>query len=122
MGQQPSLEEIQGWLARAQDLTGADLDEAGSIEVIRALEELKAAAAGAQARVTAALYGARTRREAAAGVPARRRGAGLGAEVALARRVSPHQGNRHLGTALALTREMLATLAALSSGQLSEWR
>ena len=48
--------------------------------------------------------------------------AGLGAEIALARRVSPHQGNRHLGVALALTREMPHTLAAFSAGEISEWR
>ena len=122
MPHQPSLEEIQGWLARAQDVTGSGLGEAAAIDQVRALEEVKAAAAAAQARLTAHLHAERTRREAAEGVPARKRGAGLGAEVALARRVSPHQGNRHLGVALALTREMPATMAALSSGQISEWR
>ena len=45
----------------------------------------------------------------------------MGTEVALARRVSPHQGNRHLGVALALTREMPHTLAALTEGRISEW-
>jgi hypothetical protein len=122
MPEAPSLEEIRGWLARAQDVTGAGVSEAEAIEAIRALEEAKAAMAAAQARLTAHLYAARTRREAAAGVPVCKRGAGLGAEVALARRVSPHQGNRHLGVALGLTREMPATLAALSTGQISEWR
>jgi hypothetical protein len=118
----PSLEEIQGWRARAQDVTGAGSNEANAIDQIRALEELKATAAAAQARLTAHLYATRTRRETAADTPARKRCAGLGAEVALARRVSPHQGNRHLGVALALTREMPHTLAALSAGQISEWR
>ena len=117
-----SLEEIQSWLARARDVTGEGLDEAEAIDQIRKLEELKGAAAAAQARLTAHLYAVRSRREAGEGVPARKRCAGLGAEIGLARRVSPHQGNRHLGIALALTREMPATMVALSSGQISEWR
>ena len=118
----PPLEEIRRWRARMAEVTGAGLDEAEALEQVRALEEVKAAAAAAQARLTAQAYAARARREAADGVPARKRCAGLGAEVALARRVSPHQGNRHLGVALALTREMPHTLAALTTGQLSEWR
>jgi hypothetical protein len=122
MPSQPSLGEIQGWRARAQKVTGVGVTEAGAIDQIRALEELKATAAAAQARLTAQLYAERARREAEADTPARKRCAGLGAEVALARRVSPHQGNRHLGVALALTREMPHTLAALSSGEISEWR
>jgi hypothetical protein len=122
MPTQPSLEEIQGWLARVQDVTGAGLVEPEAIAQIRALEEVKAAGAAAQARVTAHLYAERARREAAEDVPTRKRCAGLASEVALARRVSPHQGNRHLGVALALTREMPHTMAALSTGQISEWR
>jgi hypothetical protein len=118
----PSLEEIRGWHERAgQVTTGEGLTEAEAIDAIRALEELKAAAAAAQARVTAHLHAGRSRREAAEGVPAAKRCAGLSAEVALARRVSPHEGSRHLGTALALTREMPHTLAALTEGRISEW-
>ncbi len=123
--QQPPLEEIQNWLTRAQSIAGQsggrNLTEAEAIDQIRALEEAKAAMAAAQARLTAYLHATRVRREAAGGIPARRRGAGLGAEVGLARRVSPHQGNTHLGVALALTREMPHTLAALAAGQISEW-
>ncbi len=118
---QPSLEDLQDWRAHAALLDGDGLSEAEAIETIRALEELKAAAAAAQARVTTGLYDQRSRREAAANVPARDRCRGLAAEVGLARRVSPHQGNTHLGVALALTREMPHTLAALASGRLSEW-
>jgi hypothetical protein len=117
-----SLEEIQGWRVRAQAVTGALVTEADAVDQIRALEELKAAAAAAQVRLTARLYAERARRDAAAGTPARTRCAGLDSEIALARRVSPHQGNRHLGVALALTREMPHTLAALSAGEISEWR
>jgi hypothetical protein len=117
-----SLEEIQGWRVRAQAVTGALVTEADAVDQIRALEELKAAAAAAQVRLTARLYAERARRDAAPGTPARTHCAGLDSEIALARRVSPHQGNRHLGVALALTREMPHTLAALSAGEISEWR
>jgi hypothetical protein len=121
MADEPQPEEIQGWLERARAVTGASLSETGALELIGALEELKAGAAAAQARVTAGLHAERAKQEAAEGVPARDRCRGLAAEIGLARRVSPHAGNTHLGFALALTREMPHTLAALTSGHLSEW-
>lgn len=96
--------------------------EAECIATVRALEELKSAAAAAQARVTARLRARRVAREAADGVPAAKRGAGLAGEVALARRVSPCQGNRHVGLAMALTSEMPCTLADLAAGRISEWK
>ncbi|HEX9089375.1 MAG TPA: DUF222 domain-containing protein, partial [Arthrobacter sp.] len=49
-------------------------------------------------------------------------GAGVGAQIALARRESPARGGRLLGLAKALVTEMPHTLAALESGQLNEWR
>jgi hypothetical protein len=99
-----------------------DADESALVERIAELERLKSAAAAAQARVTAALDEKRRSAEAAAGVPAAKRGRGLGSEVALARRDSPNQGGRHLGFARALVHEMPHTLAALETGVLSEWR
>jgi hypothetical protein len=117
----PTTEELRYWRAQTILITGAGLGEAETLDQLRALEELKAATAAAQARLTAHLHTTRVGREAAAGIPAAKRAAGLGAEVALARRVSPHAGNRHLGVALALTREMPHTLAALTTGQISEW-
>jgi hypothetical protein len=99
-----------------------DADESALVERIAELERLKSAAAGAQARVTAALDEKRRSAEAAAGVPAAKRGRGLGSEVALARRDSPNRGGRHLGFARALVHEMPHTLAALDAGFLSEWR
>ncbi len=127
----------------------AEVEAADSIEVpageridqLRALEELKASAAAAQARVTAALAAeedrqARQRAEAAAGVSAEAEGfeawrarrdaersrPPVGAQVALARRLSPHQGAKQLSIATALVDEMPATLAALEVGLISEWR
>ncbi|MGA8332558.1 MAG: DUF222 domain-containing protein, partial [Mycobacterium sp.] len=65
---------------------------------------------------------ARRAAEAAAGIPATRRGRGVASEIALARRDSPARGNRHLGFAKALVYEMPHTLAALEAGVLTEWR
>lgn len=92
------------------------------IAEISRLERVKAAAAARQARATAALDEMRRRAEAAAGLPAAKRGRGLAGEVALARYDSPSRGGRHLGFARALVHEMPQTLAALESGTLSEWR
>ena len=92
------------------------------IDGIAALERLKAMAAGRQARLAAALDAARRAEEKEAGLPAQRRGRGVAAEIALARRDSPARGGRHLGFAKALIYEMPHTLAALEGGALSEWR
>ncbi len=97
-------------------------DEKSLIARIGALERLKSAAAAAQARAAAAFEAARKASEADGGVPARRQGRGVAAEIALARKDSPARGNRHLGFARALVHEMPHTLAALESGALSEWR
>ena len=99
-----------------------DADESALIARIGDLERLKSAAAAAQARAAAAFEAARLAAEGGAGMPARRRGRGVAAEIALARRDSPARGNRHLGFAKALVHEMPHTLAALQNGALSEWR
>ncbi len=96
--------------------------ETDLIAQITALERLKSRAAAAQARAAAAFTAARRAAETAAGIPARRRGKGVAAEIALARQDSPARGNRHLGFSLALVHEMPHTLAALETGALSEWR
>ncbi|OBK81457.1 DUF222 domain-containing protein [Mycobacterium sp. 1164985.4] len=98
------------------------VDEAALVERIAWLERVKSAAAAGQARASALLDASRRASEAAAGVPAAKRGRGVSSEIALARRVSPSQGGRHLGFAKALVDEMPHTLAALEGGVLSEWR
>ena len=55
-------------------------------------------------------------------MPADQLGAGVAAQIALARRESPAKGGRLLGLAKALVTEMPRTLAALEAGQLNEWR
>jgi len=97
-------------------------DSTGMIDQLQELEDLKAAAAAKQARIAVAYGLARRQEQAAAGVPADEVRAGVGAEIALARRESPSRGSRLLGLAKALVTEMPHTLAALESGQLNEWR
>lgn len=100
-----------------------DIDDDGTrVDLIRALEVLKAAAAAAQARVAADFDRSQRAVQAAAGVPSSELGRGVAAQVALARRDSPHRGARHLGLAKALVHEMPGTLAALEAGRISEWR
>ncbi len=113
---------VQG-LSSAEALAGIAADsEAGLVDRLRALEELKAAAGAAQARVAAALDSSVRAGHARAGLPGEKQGIGVGAQVALARRESPARGGRILGFAKALTTEMPCTLAALSEGRISEWR
>ncbi len=97
-------------------------DAAGLIEQLRSLEELKAACAAAQARVTVAFKRLRLAEHEAAGLPPERRGKDVAAQVALARRESPRHGSRLVGLADALVREMPHTMAALAAGELNEWR
>ncbi|MCU1563711.1 MAG: endonuclease, partial [Arthrobacter sp.] len=95
---------------------------AGLIEQLRELEDLKSAAAALQARIAVAFDAAQRRTRRAAGIPAAGLGAGVAAQIALARRESPARGGRLLGLARALVAEMPHTLAALHAGQLNEWR
>lgn len=97
-------------------------DAARMIGQIRELEDAKSALAAKQARIEVAFDLARRREQVEAGVPAEECGAGVAAEIALARRESPARGGRLLGLAKALVTEMPCTLAALESGQLNEWR
>ncbi|MHA4852700.1 HNH endonuclease [Rhodococcus sp. MSC1_016] len=97
-------------------------DDGVRVDLLRALEELKAACAGAQARVTADFASSQQEAAGSAKIPVSQRGRGIAAQVGLARRDSPWRGNRHLGMATALVHEMPFTLQLLERGLLSEWR
>jgi hypothetical protein len=107
-----------------RQLAGIDrsVQDPERIEQIRLLEELKSAASAAQAVVTADFVASQRAQQRADGVSAEDLGKGVTAQVALARRESPHQGSRHVGLAQALVHEMPATMAALRIGAISEWR
>lgn len=102
-------------------LDGAAVSDAERIDLLRELESLKSAAAAAQARVTSA-FDASQRERAPELKPTAEVSAGIAAQIALARRDARARGQRHLGVALALAREMPCTLSALTSGEISEWR
>uniref|UniRef100_UPI00036BF31D DUF222 domain-containing protein n=1 Tax=Arthrobacter sp. 131MFCol6.1 TaxID=1157944 RepID=UPI00036BF31D len=112
-----AVSDLAGLLA-----AGPAADSAGIIDRIRELEDQKSAASAEQARLAVAFDLLQRRDQAAAGVPAEKIGAGIGAQLALARRESPAKGGRLLGLAKALVTEMPHTLTALQTGQLNEWR
>lgn len=116
-----TTDDLREVLARLPFLDTAVAD-AERIDQIGLLESIKAAAAGAQARTAAAFAESQRASQAASGVPARERGRGIGAQIALARRDSPARGSRHLGLAEALVRELPHTMAHLEAGRVSEWR
>jgi hypothetical protein len=116
-----STADLRGLAASLGALTPAG-DDAERIERIGLLEQVKSAAAAAQARESVEFKASQLAEQEAAGVRARDRGRGIGAQVALARRESPHRGARLLGLAEALVGELPHTLAALAAGEISEWR
>lgn len=105
------------------------LSEAELLRVVAVLEATKGAAAALQARSTAQFVEERDERvaEARAGEEistreARCRRAATRAELALARRCSPGQVDRHVGLAKALVHDLPCTMGALTAGRISEWR
>ncbi|MCQ1956472.1 13E12 repeat family protein [Arthrobacter sp. zg-Y826] len=125
-GNEPSSSPVTTWISklssgRALEDIASDTD-AGLINRLRVLEELKAAAAAAQVRVTAAFDASVRAAYARSGVPLEQQGRGVAAQIALARRESPARGGRILGFSKALAHEMPCTLQALSEGRLNEWR
>lgn len=113
--------DVQAWTTLLTH-AHAGLGDAQRIDMLRNLEELKCAAEAAQAVIAADFEESQRRRAAAAGEPAERRSRGIAAQVALARRESPHRGQRHLGLAAVLRRELPCTLAAFRAGKISEWK
>lgn len=113
--------ELEAFVSRLA-VIDRDVDDAGRVDQIAALERVKAAAAAAQARVSVDFDASQREVQAAQGVPARKRGAGVGAQIALARRDSPVRGSRLLGLARALVTEMPRTLEVLARGETTEWR
>ncbi|MEO5710694.1 MAG: DUF222 domain-containing protein [Nocardioidaceae bacterium] len=112
---------LRSW-SRALAGLGPSGSDADQVDLLRELERLKSAAAAAQARITVAFDRSQRRAQRDAGVPERRVGQGIAAQVALARGDSPSKGARHLGHAHALVEEMPHTLAALTRGDLTELR
>ena len=120
-GQALSVAAVRAWVDVLAAGPPAGLGDAARVELLGVLESLKGAAAAAQARVSVDFADSQITQRLAQGVPAEKAAAGLGAQVALARRESPSRGSRHLGLARALVEEMPHTLRALSGGLITEW-
>ena len=112
---------LRGWMHRLGEMS-RELADVERVDRLRALEDLKAAASAAQARLAADLDASVREAHRRQGLPAEQQGRGVAAQVAIARRESPNRGGRHLGLAKALVHEMPHTMAALRTGLLSEWR
>ncbi|WP_072801898.1 HNH endonuclease [Rhodococcoides yunnanense] len=106
-----ALQEIR------DDVTNAEL-----IDTISALEDMKSAACAAQAVISAQFESAVREERRQRGTPADRWSKGISAQIALARKESPHRGGHLLGQARILTEDMPHTLNLLRTGHLNEWR
>ena len=99
-----------------------DLTARECAESLRELEKLICTATAAQARLAVRLDQV-TRADAIAnGEKAGRSGRGVGAQVAFARRVSPHRGRALLGLATVVCAEMPHTWRAWQRGRITEWK
>ena len=113
--------DLVGWVD-ALSLLASDVPDGERIDRLRLLEDAKNAICAAQAREAAALKASVVAAEKARGVPADKRGRGVAAQVALARRQSPHRGGRLVGLAEALVYELPETMAAFTRGAIGEWQ
>ena len=99
-----------------------DVTDSERIDQIRLLEELKSAAAAAQARVTADFHASQVRRQREQGVSERHLGRGVAGQVALAKRESPARARRFVGWSRILVAELPQTYGELQAGRITEWR
>ena len=123
-GQDPAADaESVRAVTHALARVGLDIaDDAQRVDLIRALEELKCAASGAQAALVVDLDASQRAAQAAVAEPRARQGRGVAAQVGLARRESHHRGCQFLGLARIVHDEMPHTWDAWRGGRLSEWR
>lgn len=107
------------WSATLQALVCDELPASAGeiIDELRALEQLKCADEARRARLAVRLDAIRVREQ----TKASDRSAAH-AEVAPARRVSPHRGRQQLSLAQILDRELPFTKEAFDAGLISEWR
>ena len=103
----------------ALDIPGSDAER---IEEITALEQLKTAISARQALLTDAFAMSQRAQLVAAGSTSADARRSVCAQIALARRDSPHKGNRHVGLAHTLVHEMPQVLQVMERGGGSEWR
>lgn len=114
--------QVRAAIACLKSYGGAATDDAERVDLLRALEELKCVAEATQAAIAADLDDSQRAQQHALGVKVARRGRGVAAQVALARRESPRRGRQHLGLARVLRDELPYTWAAFRDGRITEWR
>jgi len=113
-------------LAEIRQMTGGlssaevGLDDRARIDMLRALEELRCAAAGAQAAIAADFDASQRETQRAAGVRRDDLGRGVASQIGLARRTSPHRAQQLLGLAKVLRTELPCTRRALRAGKMTE--
>jgi hypothetical protein len=113
--------ELRGFVAALARLD-ENVDDAERIDQIRLLEELKSAAAAAQAKATTQFVASQRAAQVRAGVRGSEVGAGIASQVALAKRESSARARRYVGWAGILTTELPNTFTALQQGRITEWR
>jgi hypothetical protein len=117
----PSAADLEVFTARVAGGDGRAMSDAERVDFLRAAEVLKCAVEGAQAQVTIELDASQRAEQAQAGVRGERQGRGIALQVALARRVSHHRGQRLLHLAKRL-QDMPETLAAFRAGRIGEFK
>lgn len=117
------IEQLQLILAALMRLGEGDTEvgDAERIDRIALLEQVKAAAAGAQAAEVVQFGLSQVEAQQRADVHPRLIGRGIADQVALACQLSPTGGSQRLTLARALWFDLPATFAALRRGQISEW-
>lgn len=90
--------------------------DAERVDLLTTLERLKSAAAAVQARLTDAFATSHRATLVKAGSDTRDARRSVCAQIGLARRDSPHKGNRHVGLAATLVHELPGVLRALERG------
>ena len=118
----PTLQALGRMLAELGGLTyaGGSAEDAARVDRIAILEQIKHAAAAAQAGEIVRFARSQVAAQRTAGVNYRRLGQGIAEQVGLACRVSGWHGARRLTLARDLVQELPHTLAAMAAGQLSE--
>src|SRR5690349_14751026 len=104
------------WIKRALGRLTTDVGDGERVDQIRLLEEIKAAAAGAQAQVTHDFAKSQRAEQHASGVAADEIGMGIASQVALAKREAPAKGREYVAWATGMVEDLPNTLAALRAG------
>jgi hypothetical protein len=99
----------------------SEVSDAERVDRIRLLEQIKAAAAGAQAAEIVQFATSQVEEQRRQDVHPRQMGRGIADQVALACKISPTAGSQRLSVARALWFDLPHTYAALRAGEVSEW-